>query len=519
MTITDLDFYVSRRWLCGEPVNGELQAISGRFRRLFVSQADLPVEACQGAWESFLCGFSESERAKIIKGVAAVDPMGPSPQVDALVRPATLADIRMHMADTPWLWNGYIPSARIAGIAACEGVGKTRFAMDLARRLWFGSPWPDGQPATFPAGTKTLWVCADGQQEDLVAIAREFGMPDEAIVFNTPHDEPFGGTEVDAHDDLVRLEGFIGQVRPGLVFIDTLTNATSRDVCRATENKDVMTPLRDIAQRTQTPIIPLLHLSKEGQALGRRIKGITRTIIQLECPDPEKPARLRLWVEKSFAVKPPALGVTMVDEKNDYDHNPPRAAEPGKAGRPPKALEAAEQFIRDALAVENDQIGNNLAAKSEKTGGSSKTFWRAVDAMVEAGELAKDGGTGTGRQVVLHLIDATPDPDSRRPFDAGTESQNPRDLGFCPGVGQNPKIDSGILSGSGSTAKREETKTASPHVRDRDTCEPAGATPASEPVKIAPTPPVVDPAAPSFMVPGRPGKVRTKLFGPQRGDV
>ena len=31
----------------------------------------------------------------------------------------------------------------------------------------------------------------------------------------------------------------------------------------------LMTPLRDIAQRTQTTIVPLMHLSKEGQALGR----------------------------------------------------------------------------------------------------------------------------------------------------------------------------------------------------------------------------------------------------------
>jgi hypothetical protein len=85
------------------------------------------------------------------------------------------------------------------------------------------------------------------------------------------------------------------------VFIDTLTNATSYDLCRATENKALMTPIRDIAQRTQTTVVPLLHLSKDGQALGRRIKGITRTILQLDCPNPDQPHRLRLLVSKSFA--------------------------------------------------------------------------------------------------------------------------------------------------------------------------------------------------------------------------
>jgi hypothetical protein len=35
---------------------------------------------------------------------------------------------------------------------------------------------------------------------------------------------------------------------------------------------------------------------------------------------------------------------------------------------------------------------------------SAKTFWRAVEDMVEAGELVKAGGKGTGKQTTLHLI-------------------------------------------------------------------------------------------------------------------
>ena len=63
------------------------------------------------------------------------------------------------------------------------------------------------------------------------------------------------------------------------------------------------------------------------------------------------------------------------------------------------------QFIRDALTRQNDQIGNDLCADWVKDGGSEKTFWRAVDAVKDAGDLATDGGKGTGKQTVLHLID------------------------------------------------------------------------------------------------------------------
>jgi hypothetical protein len=86
----------------------------------------------------------------------------------------------------------------------------------------------------------------------------------------------------------------------------------------------------------------------------------------------------------------PAVG------ENRYDLNPPNAPEPGKPGRPADARGKAEKFIREALADENKQIGNDLAAEFEEAGGSVSTFWRAVEAMVKEGELTK-GGTWKGQ--------------------------------------------------------------------------------------------------------------------------
>ena len=40
--------------LAGEPVNGELQALSDRFRRLVDHLASLPLEARQGALDGFV---------------------------------------------------------------------------------------------------------------------------------------------------------------------------------------------------------------------------------------------------------------------------------------------------------------------------------------------------------------------------------------------------------------------------------------------------------------------------------
>ena len=158
----------------------------------------------------------------------------------------------------------------------------------------------------------------------------------------------------------------------------------------------------------------LLHVSKEGQALGRRIRGITRTLMHLECPDPSQADRLRsLWVEKSYSAKPPALGVTIGESGNTYDFQPPARPDPSKGGRPSEKWGQGHAVhpAFDALLKQNDQIGNDLCGQWEKDHGESeKTFWRAVKDMTEAGEMATEGGKGTRSQTVLHLNGQNPEP-------------------------------------------------------------------------------------------------------------
>ena len=156
------------------------------------------------------------------------------------------------------------------------------------------------------------------------------------------------------------LDEFIGISGAKLVFVDTLTNATRRDLCRQDEVGPLLAPLQGIAQRHEIAPILLQHVSREGQALGRRSKGLTRTLIHLACPDPDQPARLRLWVEKSFAVRPSELGVTMGAEGNEYDKEPPAPRELSHGGRPPAKRDKVREFIKDALTSQNDRIGNEL---------------------------------------------------------------------------------------------------------------------------------------------------------------
>ena len=396
------DAWALRRLLTGHDLNGELDTLPTPLKEMGEYLAGLDKKARPTAWQAMMA--ARPDRDELIKALADVDPLGPAPQVQT-ARFATAADVRRIMTSIRWLWEGWIPASRVVGIASLEGTGKTRFGLDLCRRVWNGMPWPDGQAMTLPAKTPSLWLCADGHHDEIVDILPMFNLPDEAVIFPSPPDDPYNNTSLDAPETLAQLDAAIVARKPWALLIDSLTYATSRDLCEQRSIAILKTPLVDLVQRHQVNVMLFLHVSREGQALGRRIRGITRTLLHLECPDPEQSHRLRLWVEKTYGKKPPALGVTMGDSGSTYDFNPPARLEPDRGGRKPVERDKAMQFIRDALTRQNDQIGNDLRAEWVKDGGSESTFWRGVDAMKDAGDLTTDGGKGTGKQTVLHLID------------------------------------------------------------------------------------------------------------------
>jgi hypothetical protein len=395
-----LDAHLLRRQLTAHTLNGELEDMSPEFRPLAAVLNITEAARRPSILEAYL--GARDDREDILEAILEADPEV-APEGHPPLRFATLADIRRDLSDVQWIWPGYIPAARVAGLAAYEGVGKTRLALDLARRIYQADQWPDGQPPTFPRGTPTLWVCSDGQQDDLCETAAAFGLPDEAVILNTTPEEPYGGTDIDDLEAIERMEAGIVAHRPGLAFVDTLTNATARDLCRANEVKELGAPLRDLSQRTRTTIVLMMHLSREGKALGRRIRGQTRTLLHLDCPDPEhQPARLKLWADKTFAKAPPALGVTMGVSGNTYDFSPPKAQEPNKGGRTPDQRQKARAYIVEELTRSNDQKATDLCTAWEDSGQARNTFWRARDAMVEAGELVCDG-----KPLIMHLIRQT----------------------------------------------------------------------------------------------------------------
>jgi AAA domain len=404
MTHTPRDLWNLRRFSSiNEPINGELSTMSEALRPIAEKLAETPFKQRRHVLDGFVAG--QPDRNDLSKALAEIDPAGPPPLIHPPRRFATCADVVRLETATPWAWKGFLPSSRIVGIASGEGVGKTRFALDLSRRAWHEEDWPDGQPMTLPRKSPTIWVPADGQHTELAQSLSLMRMPPEAIIFPAPPDEPFGGVSLDDPETFEALDEAARIHRPAFIIIDSLTYATRLDIGEQTAIALLKGPLVKLAQTREVIVMLLLHLSREGQALGRRIRGITRTLMHLECPDANESERLRLWVEKSYAMKPPAMGVTIGETGNTYDFNPPAPKEGGKPGRPSKEKAVAVKFIRDELKAKGRAIGNELCAKYEdKKKGSQATFWRAVKELKDAGELTTDGGPGTRQQMALELV-------------------------------------------------------------------------------------------------------------------
>ena len=132
--------------------------------------------------------------------------------------------------------------------------------------------------------------------------------------------DPTEGTVLDESKHFRDLEDRINRTGVSLVFVDTVMNSTSHNTTRPEEGVKYFKPLAEVAQKTNTTIILVTHLSAGGEALGRRIVGQCRQMISLEKieGEPHNSPKRKIYVSKSNSVIPPELTATMGNSGNEY---------------------------------------------------------------------------------------------------------------------------------------------------------------------------------------------------------
>ncbi len=375
------DAWALRRLLTGHDLNGELDTLPTPLKEMGEYLAGLDKKARPTAWQAMMA--ARPDRDELIKALADVDPLGPAPAIATAAPFATLADVAKIVSAQPWLWKGWLALRVLNAVAADPGIGKTRFALDLARRLWFGLPWPDGQPATLPAGTRTLWVQGDRNFAEMLQAARDFGLPDEAVALGSAPDEPFGSLDLDDPDTLAAIGNRIQAAAAPLAIIDTVGMTTASNLSKPNEAREFFAPILDLCHKTGVAFLGLTHLSKDKEALGRRIVEKARVVIKMTQPDPEgQPDRRRLWVDKTAVVRPPALGITMKTGGNDYDFEPPKEPDPvpKKRGPSPEKLEECKTWLAAQLTPNPARV-SVVRKAAEQAGHAVGTLYAARDAL------------------------------------------------------------------------------------------------------------------------------------------
>ena len=408
------------RSLANKPVGNAQSLLSPEWRKFGEHLASLPAECRAQSLQALECVLPDF--FKFEQTLAASDPtlefedLGIEIEQD-LARCANIGDIRRVVKEARQIWPGWLASGVLIGLAADPGTGKTIFALDLARRLWLGMEWPDGQPNPFPRETKTLWVPGDRHYPQLTDLAAAYGMPDEAILLNATSDNPTGGLDLDDEAELKALAERIATHKPGLVIIDTVGMTTCRNLCRPEEARGYFGPLVEMATKTGTSFLCLTHLSKDGDALGRRITGVVRILLKMNQPDPEDPDTRQIFVDKSYLSKPPALSMKITAGGCTFNHETKKTQRPMTGGRPADERTQASKFLLDRLKNKNDQSWQNLACEWENTGKTRKTLLRAVEDLKESGQICTDGGRGMGASMILHLY-TDADPNSNQKTDS-----------------------------------------------------------------------------------------------------
>lgn len=305
---------------------------------------------------------------------------------------AGIDDLKRAGAEVKWVWPGWIQRGVVTAIAAQGGTGKTRETADLVRRVRHKQPWPDGaDPIPFDGKTVALWVVADNHHDEMVTLCDAFGISD-CVRLNAPKADPYAGVTLELAEDFVALERRVKAVRPLFVVVDTVGNATDKNLSRQEDAKAFYQPLQLIARRQNVAVLALTHLNAGGKVLGRRALEKVRTCIRMSAERINDTAcKRRLEVIKSNSQYPAALGVTMGGSGNEYDFDPPPAPEdqsgfPGgspdadPAKGPPTKVRACMEWL-EAVLKDRPRLVHELRSEAESAGFSADTLYKAKTAM------------------------------------------------------------------------------------------------------------------------------------------
>ncbi|VTT96544.1 AAA ATPase OS=Thiorhodococcus drewsii AZ1 GN=ThidrDRAFT_1101 PE=4 SV=1: AAA_25 [Gemmataceae bacterium] len=296
---------------------------------------------------------------------------------------AGIADLKRAGAGLRWVWKGWIQLGVVTLVGAEGGTGKTRLAADLVRRVRHNLPWPEGpHRAGYDGETVALWVVSDNHHGEMVTLCEAFGIAD-CVKLNAAPGDPYGGVSLETAEDFALLDRRVEVTRPLMVIVDTVGNATDRNMSKQEDAKAFYQPLQVLARKRNVAVLCLTHLNAGGTVLGRRGIEKVRTVVRMTAANvADVKCRRRLEVTKSNSPYPPPLGITMGDAGNEYDTSPPPppeqlgdgAAQAG--GRPDTKVRECVDWLVEFLAGGPRRV-SDVRDEADRKGIAPGTLYKA----------------------------------------------------------------------------------------------------------------------------------------------
>jgi len=300
-----------------------------------------------------------------------------------------------------WFWRERFAYGKLGMIVGDPDQGKSQLALDMVARATRGWDWPDGNKckacnAIIMSAEDDLKdtlvprLAAAGADLERIRIAKMMRKDDQRFMFSLA-------------DDLPKLERLIDQMSAGIVIIDPVTaymGFRKIDSFRTTDVRSVLTPLKEMAERTRVACILITHFSKNtvASAINRITDSLAFGAAVRHCYAciPEESRKLFLKVKNnavrsdeqqglaySFAEKRVAPRIRASRIIWDSDHIAMTANEAlaalRKNGRPDDAREKAKDIIRMKLAGGREVAVDDINEEAERRMVSITTMHRAAE--------------------------------------------------------------------------------------------------------------------------------------------
>jgi putative DNA primase/helicase len=168
-----------------------------------------------------------------------------------------MADVKAESVS--WLWQPYIPKGKLTLLEGDPGVGKSWVSLAIATAIVQGKGLPSQE--TSPPANVVIASAEDGLGDTIRPRLDNMGA-DVNWIFAID-----GAITLD-ESGFIQLETYLEGIRPALLIIDPLVAYLGGDIDihRANETRQVMARLARLAEKFDTAILAIRHLTKGGMA-------------------------------------------------------------------------------------------------------------------------------------------------------------------------------------------------------------------------------------------------------------